>query len=38
MKNGEIVDKIVIDANKDLQWSHRQSLMHHVPLAVHRYG
>ena len=27
MTNGEIVDEIVIDANMDLQWPHRMSLM-----------
>ena len=27
MTKGEIVDEIVIDANMDLQWPHRMSLM-----------
>ena len=27
MTKGEIVDEIVIDANMDLQWSHKLSLM-----------
>ena len=27
MTKGEIVDKIVIDANMDMQWPHRISLM-----------
>ena len=27
MKKGDIVDEIVIDANMDLQWPHRLSLM-----------
>ena len=31
MKKGEIVDEIVIDANMDLQWPHRLSLIPSSP-------